>query len=359
MNTRETTLAIAAAVTTAVLFMGAPANAQPPAPPPPAQGPAPASPNASGIEVASYTSILDSTINQQIATKNQELSAIWKGGSLKLSTDTLLPRVTSTINYDRPNEFYVDIPHNLAYTYTIAGYSLTISQQADIQVSCEGWQNGSGVLTVNAVLQRSFFDPSQFSVIMDALQIPSQAASKIESELAPIDGGIPFGTFPIPAGQACSTLGATTQAQGGARVLFDTPSAASHPALPVGETTTMSVRVVSVTRISIFGFDLYQPMETSHLNLWASYSNLQLDLPPMVQGQTYVPTTNAVVQTAVPSANGELVVIASMTYDNLAQEDSTYAVFGRNANSGAGTRNLVSRRRCPISPSATPRRGLG
>lgn len=102
----------------------------------------------------------------------------------------------------------------------------------------------------------------------------------------------------------------------------------------------MSVRVVNVTRMA--NGNEYEALEKPHLNLWAFYSNLQLDLPPMVEGQTFIPTTNAVVETHVPSASSELIVIASMTYDGLPQDDSTWAIFGQSANFGAGTQTLVT-----------------
>lgn len=328
-TTVSRTLALAVA---AAIFSAAPSNAQPPP-----QGPAPPSPNANGIETAWYTGILGSQVNQAVAAKNQKLSGIEKLGSLTWSADTISPYTVPTLYNDRPNEFYVDIPYNLAYKYTILGQSVTISQSADIQVFCEGWQTGAGVLTVNAVLQMPFFDTDQFSVIADALQLPSLVASQVQSELQ----SITWGTFPIPAGQACSSLGVTRAAPSQQNsVLFDTPQP-TRPVPPVvTQATTMSVRVLKVTRMANGGE--YQALETPRLSLWAFYSNLQLDLPPMVEGQTYTPTTNAVVQTRVPSANGELVLIAAMTYDGLGQEDCTYAVFGYSANFGSGTQNLIT-----------------
>jgi hypothetical protein len=332
MKTRPSrTLAIAIAAAAAI-FYAAPANAQ--APP---QGPAPPSPNANGIETAWYTGILGAQVKQAVAAKNQQLSGIEKLGSLSWSADTISPYTVPTLYNDHPNEFYVDIPYNLAYTYTILGQSVTISQSADIQVFCEGWQTGAGVLTVNAVLQMPFFDTDQFSVIADALHLPSLVESQVQSELQ----SITWGTFPIPAGQACSSLGVTRAVPDQQNsVLFDSPAPKSPVPPVVTQATTMTVRLLKVTRMANGGE--YQALETPHLSLWAFYSNLQLDLPPMVEGQTYTPTTNAVVQTPVPSANGELILIAAMTYDGLGREDCMYAIFGHSANFGSGTQNLIT-----------------
>jgi hypothetical protein len=81
-------------------------------------------------------------------------------------------------------------------------------------------------------------------------------------------------------------------------------------------------------------------VETPGLQLWANNSATSLVLPPMMEGQTFVPTTNAAVQTPIP-ANGQLVLIANMVYQGLPQEDSTYAVFDKSTNFGSGTQTLA------------------
>jgi hypothetical protein len=318
-------LAIATAVAAAIL--AAPTNAQPPA-----QGPAPASSNpANEIEALVLTELVGYKVNQTVAKENQQLSGIWSAGSLSWSGTELSPYVIPTVYPDRPNEFYADLPYNLSYTYSIAGYSLTISQSTDIQVFCEGWQNGSGVTTIKAVFGSPYFDPNQFSWLSSVAQIPSLTASKIDQELA----SIPSGTFPIPlGGGACASLGVRSKAQGGAydSVIYDTPAPR-----PVSWTPpNMTVRVVQITRIPNGGE--YSPVETPYLSLWAFYSNLHLQLPAMVEGQTYTPTTNAVIQTPVPSVNGQLVLIASMS----SARDSTWAEFGYNTYFGSGAQNLIT-----------------
>ena len=104
----------------------------------------------------------------------------------------------------------------------------------------------------------------------------------------------------------------------------------------------ISVPVLNVTRLTVhnrYGV-VYEALETPHLDLWAFYSRIHLDLPPMVEGQSVVPATNAVIQTPVPGDNGQLVVIADMTYEGLAQEDSSVAVFGKSSNFGNGTQKI-------------------
>jgi hypothetical protein len=73
-----------------------------------------------------------------------------------------------------------------------------------------------------------------------------------------------------------------------------------------------------------------------------------------MQGRTEaVPANPAVVETPVPSANGELVLIASMNYNDLPNEDSAFVVFGHSSNFGTGTENLVTPKKYPI-PNPNP-----
>lgn len=339
MNTTESrTLAIATAVAAAILA-GASANAQPPA-----QGPPAASMNSHNMVTSFYTGAVGLVVDTNVAAKNQQLSTLLKiaGASLSWAGESYSPYMLQTQYKDRPNEFYVNIPYYLTYTFSIAGQSLSITQGTNIQAYCEGWQTGSGVLTVKEVMDPPYFDPDQFSWVADALQIPSALQGQIRSALS----SIPSGTFPMPAGLTvlpCRSLGATTKAQGlGDNVIWDAPSGFRSPI--VTALSEMSVRVLKVTRLTLHNQNgiLYEDVETPHLDLWAGYSRIHLDLPPMVEGQSWVPGTNAVIQTPVPSDSQQLVIITDMTYDSGAEEDSSFALFGKSTSFGNGTQNVMS-----------------
>lgn len=337
MNSRQTrALAVAAALAAGILFTGAPALAQPPA-----QGPPAARPDAHSILASFYTSAMDTVISKTVAQVNQKLSSLLKtaGASLTYSGDAYSPYMLATQYKDRPNEFYVNIPYNLAYRFSLLGASLTITQSTNIQVFCDGWQTGAGALKVQAALQPAYFDPDQFSIFAEALQIPSAIQGAVQSALE----GVPWGTFPMPVGgQACGTLGDTTQAQGlGDNVLFDPP----HHRVVTLPSPQISVRVLKVTRLELHdrsGAPIYEPVETPQLSLWAFYSHLVLELPPMVEGQSYVPEANPAIQTPVPGDNGELVLIASTIYPQQSEEDSTFAVYGKSSHFGNGTQVLTT-----------------
>jgi hypothetical protein len=334
MNTITKRLSvISSTIVAALVVLGGPAQAQYP----PAQGPAQPSKNAHNLETSEYTFLLGAIIKNAINTENKKLPV----GSLSWAADMPSPYVIQTLNQDRPNEFYVDIPELLTYTYSAGPVSLNFTQSADFSVSCEGWQTGSGTLTVSVNVQQAQFDPDQ---------VPAQVLPVIQSLLQSVTSG----TSTIRAGQACSSLGlgsTTKSGQSDYAILYDTPTAKFRP--PTGQ-IGVTVRVLKVTRLANGGH--YEAMETPQLTLWAFYSSLQLDLPAMTEGQTYVPATSAVVETPVPSASGELVVIASMTYSDLQNEDTTFAVFGHSSNFGSGTQNLVTPKKYPIpnpNPAAT------
>lgn len=320
MKTRfHRTLAIAAAVVAG----GALVHAQPPA-----QGPAAPTQNAFAFQHSGVTNILSNAVNQAISTASKNLPSYV---SLNWSYDTWSPSLFQTQYLDRPNEFYVKMPYILSYTASVPGLGVTITQGLDVDVYCEGWQTGKGTLTIREVLYPAYFDQDQFSIPAQILQIPSLIDPLVESALAQFPGG----TSTTNTGQACYSLGAAGDAY-----LVDL-----SPIHRITAVTSLqpeiSVRVLQVSRSTS---PAYEPLEKPSLSVWAGFSEMHLDLPPMVAGQTFVPTTNAVVQTPVPPSGGQLVLIADITYSDLTQEDSTFAVFGQSSNFGNGTQKLTTQK---------------
>ncbi|HJT86593.1 MAG TPA: hypothetical protein VJ732_02030 [Bryobacteraceae bacterium] len=345
MNNRQSRiLAAAAAIAAVVLSAGTPALAQPPA-----QGPAQPSPNALTLEGSGITAILQNNINQGVAAANASLAANKNyHATISWSSDTWFPYMLQTQYKDRPNEFYVNKPFILTFDVSnisakVAGvwvsypFDRTISQSINVQIFCEGWQNGKGVLTYKAVFDPPYLDPDH-SVLEDFLGldfVPNYVDSKIQGAL----GSFPAGTQNTSTGQACYSLGVPTPAADAYEVDLQPTHRVVVATLPFSE---MTVRILQVTRLTLhnrYGV-VYEQVETPHLDFWAGWSRLHLDLPPMVEGQAYVPTTNAVLQTPVPPDSGQLVLIADMTYDGVSQEDSTFAVFGKSGNFGNGTQSI-------------------
>jgi hypothetical protein len=340
MNTR---ISRAVTIAAAIIFIAAMANAQPPA-----QGPQSPTQNALTLEGSGLTQMLVNSTNQGVATANANLAANQsKHATISWSYDTWFPYVAQTQYKDRPNEFYVNKSYILTFNVdnisTKEGgvwvpypFSRTISQSIDIHILCEGWQTGKGALTYNVIFQPAYLDPDH-SILEDFLGadfIPNYVDSQIRQAMT-----FPGGTQVIQTGQACYSLGVPSPPADA--YAFDLQPTHRVSVLPVPE---ISIRVMSVTRLALhnrYGV-LYEVLETPHLDLWAFWSRLHLDLPSMVEGQTVVPATNAVIRTPVPGDNGQLVLIADMTYDGLPQEDSAFAVFGKSSNFGNGTQKLTT-----------------
>jgi hypothetical protein len=343
MNARKSrNLTIATVFVAAVVFMGASATAMAQGiweTPPPPEGPAQATPNAPhSIMTAFYTDVVALVMQQAVAKANTKLSL----AKVSVSADMSSPYMLATGYRDRPNQFYANIPYNLTYTVNIlsgVGPTLTITQSSNIQVSCEGWQTGSGLITSKIVFDPAYFDPEQYNnLITSQLQSQIQAAMNL----------LPLGpaSLPIPlTPQHCRTLGAYSKAQSGFddSIYWDDPLPFHfHP--PV-ITPGIAVRVLQVRRLPLEygGIPEYQPVEGPYLELWADYSFTSLSLPPMMEGQIFVPTTNSAVTLPVP-LNGQLVLIVNMQYQGLqlpiGQSDSVYAVFDSTTNFGSGTQAL-------------------
>src|SRR5262249_37031914 len=108
---------------------------------------------------------------------------------------------------------------------------------------------------------------------------------------------------------------------------------------------TVSVRVAQVKRLPVHDLDnnvVYYPTENPRLDLYVGYNSISVNLPAMVEGQVFVPTANNVVSIPTPPTTaqftGKLVIIADMWQVPQNMEDSSFAVFDKASNWGAGTR---------------------
>jgi hypothetical protein len=296
--------------------------------PPPPEGPPRAAPNAAhSLSVPVLVSLANGAVQGAVSEANAKTSRY----SVSVSYDTSSPTMLSTQFEDRPNEFYANIPFNLTYSIFLnpVGPSLTITQSTNIPVSCEGWQTGSGTVTERIVFEPAYFDPEQYNnLITGAVQAQIQSAVN----------ALPLGSRTLWSGTPCGTLGAYTNAQdgdSGDEIVFDDPVATRPSLVP-----PISVSVLQVRRLSADqgGTPEYEAVETPYLQLWTNEAFFSLSLPPMAEGQTFVPT-NAVVQTK--PLEDQLVVIANMQYSGfelpIGQVDATFAAFGRTSSFGNGT----------------------
>jgi hypothetical protein len=265
------------------------------------------------------------------------------------------PYMTETQYKDRPNEHIAAVPYILIYNVyglhrcrseapfdhcTSSSKAWTLVQTLDVHISCDGWQTGSGILNAERIPgpvylegDQDFSGNEEFKRFVEVL-LPKGLSY---SHALTLPGGTGDG-WSYYVNPACSTLGLTTTPQ--FSILYD---GAVHRPIGVFR-PEVTVRVTDVRRLTARtseGATLYQPVENPHLELWAGYEKIHLILPPMVEGQTFVPGPEAVIQTPVPPDTGQLVLIANITYDHGSREDSAFAAFGKNRNFGDGTQTVT------------------
>jgi hypothetical protein len=254
---------------------------------------------------------------------------------------------------DRPNQNVALISYYVSYDISnIYGggvsypFSRTAGQSIDIQISCEGWYpwyKGNGTLTLTSIVSSVTLDTDHsiaedtFGGILWNNVIPQYVDSQIASRL----GRFPSGTRTAPLGIQCNTLGAAAfpDDPGEDEVLWDyiTPRPSIWPTV----NPQISVRVTQVRRLNN---SAYYPVETPVVELYVGYQLLVLNLPPMVENQTFFPDATAVVSSPVPPTttvySAPLVLIANTRI--LSIEDSTFDVFDATSNFGAGPRTVVT-----------------
>jgi hypothetical protein len=355
INRKSTMLPLAAfAVALVCLKTPTTANAQGA---PPAQGPASPTASATGsLSLNAITATIKSVIDQKVSEENVALTytkCIWMTypvvkqycfqahkAVISASLQGWPASMSQTQYSDRPNQKIATI-HYIA-TYTVSDienypFSRTITQSIEMDASCEQWYTGQGALTFTAKVQPAYLE-GDHSFVEDAVgallngAIPSYVDSQIRQALS----SFPSGSITNSTALVCSTLGV---APGGTAVVFD----GAARVLNTSFLPQISVRIMQVRRLTthdLTGAVVYYPLETPNIELYAGFSRLQLNLPQMVEGQVYIPPSNAVIQTPVPPDTGQLVLIGNTRYNEMYTEDSQFAVFTKASNFGNGTQLL-------------------
>jgi hypothetical protein len=127
---------------------------------------------------------------------------------------------------------------------------------------------------------------------------------------------------------------------------FDTIDYQLVPVLSSSITSVMSgisVRVTQIRRLTVHelsGAIVRYPSETNQFELWVGYSRIVLTLPPMMENQTYFPTSTAAVTVPVPAS--QLILIAVMGDLQHYTRDPSFAVFTKANNWGGGTQRMYT-----------------
>jgi hypothetical protein len=278
MTSRPVSNAVASSLTRkALLALGLLSSAALAAAQPPPVGPPFNSTTAAGqLPIPAITEQVRARAQAKVDETNAQLAA--EGSSYTVSIDSLKvwgPYGLASTNFDRPNSVFVRVPYILRIEVHIPWASNRyIGIPIDVSVSCDGWDTGSGTVTV-----RSQAGPASIeggNILEDILHIRNVIDARVRASFnspAPITVSLDF----LPA---CVTIGGTkmgTTAVDDDLILWDVPRR-RRPWEVVVPQPTVEVTFDRIIRLSAHTLDgavLYDPVESFYLNLYANYAPLQ------------------------------------------------------------------------------------
>ena len=297
---------------------------------PPAQGPPPASSHAQSLKVSDWTSVVQAVVTGTVDKENANLANSNSYRALIQATAVQQTPIMTTTNYpNQPNEFVAQISYNVTYqvsqiqAHTALGwvsypFDRTLTQQIDVYHGCEGWSTGSGAISTTIFSGPLFLQgPSLAEEVFNILLLevlPQYISSQINSTL----GAFAASTATFGNGAACRSLGVLTTAadNNDDLVTYDPPVHVWPGSVPPPNIT---VRVTQIHRLQVLDADgkpVYNPIEQPHIDIYAGFTHLLLEVPPLTQGQTVTLTTNNTLETPIPTNPEVLVLIANVSSGN-------------------------------------------
>jgi hypothetical protein len=263
----------------------------------------------------------------------------------------------------RPSQLLANVPYTILYKVTNIsaftgnawvewdGETAIIGQEVFVSAECNGWFTGRGTLTYFVGWQQAsysgttLFPNPQTGVLLQQI-IPNFVNTSVTATFANYASGLE-GEL-VSSGAACRTLGTPSNppppSADPAYILFD-PAGNRPPVTTVQNSVT--VKVTRIHRLELHGIDglpIYETVENPVLVLWAGFTEIQFNnLPAMVEGDTFEPTTDNEATTLVPIETGTLVVLGIMSYgQDVAHVDPTFVSFSRNLDFGSGKQTLYT-----------------
>jgi hypothetical protein len=290
------------------------------------------------IGVGILTGIVKSTVQQIVTDTNAELSRQGKSIRIQMLPFKFYSPLRLASEYtNRPNEWFIKIP-------TMIGINVDIPVVADRQIyypldlnlTCNGWQTGSGVVKVTAKPGPPSVEGG--SIIEDVIHIRDYVDSQVRSHLPQIAAIIQT----IPNSQ-CVTLGASPgngTADPFAFIAWDPPGrriiggAVAFPRLEVS--------FMKLKRLRARGYGgglLYSPTENIMLDVYANFWERQTTVLTMKEDDEVTLSIPTAVFN-VPLLNS-LVVIANINQQPLGStQDSAFAAALKTANYSPGVHTL-------------------
>jgi hypothetical protein len=310
--------------------------------------------DAKQLGVSLLTGMVKTTLDKIVTDTNAELAR--QGKSIRIQAlpfKSWPPRREATQYTNRPNEWFIKIP-------TMIGINVDIPVVADRQIyypldlnlACNGWQTGNGVVKVTAKTGPPSVEGG--NIIEDIIHIRDYVDSQVKSNLPQITAV----TQTIPNSQ-CTTIGASPNTTGTvdkfAFIAWDPPGRRLPPIVGTVAQPRLEVSFIKLKRLRARGNGggiIYSPSENIMLDVYANFSERQSSVLTLSENDEVTLNIPTIVLNS-PLLNS-LVVIANIDQQPLGStQDSAFAVALRSANYSPGVRTLTIPKHyvVPIGPT--------
>jgi hypothetical protein len=330
-----TTILRACALLPVVLVMCGTAFAQIP----PAVGPDSYRSDQTQIGVGILSGFVKNKVDQIIVNANNTLQQQGKSVRVKLAGPVKFynPYRIASDRKNRPNQYYVKFPMNIGIEVDIpVAANRYIYYPLDLNISCDGWHTGSGMVKVTAVPGPPSVEGG--SIIEDVLQVRNYIDSQVRSNLPQISQI----TQSLP-GATCTTIGTShtgTAYDPFGFIAYDPPSR-RLPIAAAAFAPRLEISFLRLKRLAARGNGgglIYQPVENVRLDLYANFTGRQSPTLTMREGDDVALNIPAIsLQTGLRDL---LVVIANADQGTTEGEDGAFATAMRSANFSPGQHTL-------------------
>jgi hypothetical protein len=311
------------------------------------------------VSAGVLTGIVQHQIQVTLDATNSNLQSQGQGARVSaLPIQFWSPYRLPTQYMNRPNEWYVKLPVIVGIQVHIPNwFDRQVYVPLDLNVSCAGWQTGSGVIQVDAVPGPASFEGGSWVEDAPGLSLIRDAVNNaVQSNF-----GVPGATTTALALDKCIALGALAgQAAANDKfgaILFDRPpnTPAGHPIHPTALQPSLSVTLVSLKRLiahDLHGNVLYLPTENIILDTYVDFTHQQSPVLTMHEGDQ--------VNLSLPPASFKgpfldpLVIIANIDQQSNYIEDSAFAAWPKSGNFSPGAHTLTITKRYTLPPGSHP-----
>jgi hypothetical protein len=305
-----------------------------------AQSPPPIGPDSFKVDKTDISAnilrnVARTSINKVLADTNTSLQNQGGGYHVDLvgNVNFNQPYRLASQNTNRPNQYYVKVPMSFTLNVSIPHTSdRQLIYPLDLNVSCDGWATGNGVVTFTAVTGPP--DIQGGNVVENLLQVRNLIDNTVKSYLPSI--GAQVQTFNNP----CVTIGASPsniEAQN-SFIAWDAPGRRSIVPGPVG--SHLEITFLKLKRLAASGNGklLYSPVENVELDAYANFAERQAHALTFREGdEVSLNVTPVIINAPLPSL---LEVIASINQTGGSADDTSFWSATASANFSPGEHTL-------------------